>query len=57
MFRAHCFYPEPGWATNEKFKVEIPDNFDVQSAIMTLREHLDCVRNHRRCNGLRNGHR
>jgi hypothetical protein len=29
----------------------------VQSARRALREHLDCVQKHRRCNGLRNGHR
>jgi hypothetical protein len=56
-FRAHGFYMEPGWATNEEFRVKIPENFDVQSARRALREHLDCVRKHRRCNGLRNGHR
>jgi hypothetical protein len=29
----------------------------VQSARRALREHLDCVRNYRRYNGLRNGYR
>jgi hypothetical protein len=49
-FRAHGFYPELGWATNEKFKVKSPENFDVQSARRALKKHLDCVHKHERCN-------
>jgi hypothetical protein len=43
-FRAHGFYTEPGWATNEEFRVKIPENFDVQSAKRALREHLAVFR-------------
>jgi len=56
-FKADGFYMEPGWATNEESEVKILKNFDIQSVIRAFREHLDYVRNHKRCNGLRNGHR
>jgi hypothetical protein len=56
-FRAHGSYPEPGGATNEKFRVGSPENFDVQSARRALKEHLDFVRNTGGVISLRNGHR
>jgi hypothetical protein len=49
-FRADGFYLEPGWATNEKFNVKSLENFEVQSARKALKEYLDYVQKHRRCN-------
>jgi hypothetical protein len=49
-FRAHGFYSEPRWATNEKFRVKIPENFEVQSARRALKEYLEYVWKHERCN-------
>jgi hypothetical protein len=56
-FRSHGFNIEPRWATNLEFIVKITENSDVESARRALREHWDCVWNHKRYNGLRNGHR
>jgi hypothetical protein len=56
-FKAHGSYPELGGAMNEKVGVGSPDNFDVQSGIRALKEHLDFARNTGGVISLRNGHR
>jgi hypothetical protein len=44
------FLPRTWMGHEREIWQESPENFEVQSAKRALKEYLDCVRKHRRCN-------